>query len=477
MDRSDSNPSPHSDRVEHRRSLLVRPRESFAVELKSWFAPTNPIGIAKIVRAAFALRNQNGGFLVIGVDDKTLVPVTPSPELKIREFFHQDLIQQLISKYASQPFEIGVDFEAIEGQDYPVISIPAGVVVPVACRADLKSGDNQFLLRAGDVYVRTLDANGRISSARMSWRDMPDLFHRCFDNREADHARFFSKLLPGLVPGLSPTLTSAQSKPKAESVDEAQKKILERGLSRFKDIVNERKIDVSSFGFWDVALRIVPPPENLAANSKFLETLRNANPDLTGWPVWLDSSSFHEEGDRPYVFNDAWEAFIYAPRQEGSFGRWGHLDFWILDPNGDFFLRRVLQDDLGGNRGPTAGATVDPVIAVLRTAEAIAVGQQFVKAVNCPDESTDLNFTFKWSGLKGRQLEAWSSPMRWFNAGGSAKQESAVSTVVLPLAATRETVILRTHEAILPLTRAFGGYEIKEPIIRELVEKLLDRKL
>ena len=144
MDGSDSNPSPHSDRVEHRRSLVLRPRESFVVELKSWFAPTDPIGIAKIVRAAFALRNQNGGFLVIGVDDKTLVPVTPSPELKIREFFHQDLIQQLISKYASQPFEIGVDFEAIEGQDYPVISIPAGVVVPVACRADLKSGDINF---------------------------------------------------------------------------------------------------------------------------------------------------------------------------------------------------------------------------------------------------------------------------------------------------------------------------------------------
>jgi hypothetical protein len=280
-----------------------------------------------------------------------------------------------------------------------------------------------------------------------------------------------------LVPGLSPTPISAQSKPKAESAEEAQKKILERGLSRFKDILNERKVDVSSFGFWDVALRIVPPPEDLAANSKFLETLRNANPDLTGWPVWLDSSSFHGEGDRPYVFNDAWEAFIYAPRQEGSFGRWGHLDFWILDPNGDFFLRRVLQDDLGGSQGPTAGATVDPVIAVLRTAEAIAVGQQFAKAVNCPEESTDLYFTFKWSGLKGRQLEAWSSPMRWFNAGGPAKQESAVSTVVLPLSATRETVILRTHEAILPLTRVFGGYEIKEPIIRELVEKLLDRKL
>ncbi|MCA1363408.1 hypothetical protein I6F14_23690 [Bradyrhizobium sp. IC3069] len=33
-----------------------------------------PAGIAKIVKAAFALRNRNGGFLVVGFDDKTLLP-------------------------------------------------------------------------------------------------------------------------------------------------------------------------------------------------------------------------------------------------------------------------------------------------------------------------------------------------------------------------------------------------------------------
>jgi hypothetical protein len=79
-------------------------------------------------------------------------------------------------------------------------------------------------------------------------------------------------------------------------------------------------------------MHIAPEPAGHAPNRKFLEILRNANPDLTGWPVWLDSSSFHDETTRPYVFGDAWEAFIYAPRKEGTFGHWGHLDFWILDP-------------------------------------------------------------------------------------------------------------------------------------------------
>lgn len=474
-----SNYQPSDDRAEHRRSLLLRPRESFVVELKSWFDPREPQGLAKIVRTTFALRNQNGGFLVIGVDNKTLQPLPmPTGFPSVRELFHPDLIQQTISKYASQSFELAVDFENLGGVDYPIVSVPGGIATPIACRADLKGADGQFLLRENEVYVRTLESNGSISSARISWRDWPALIERCFDNREADHVRFVSKLLPNLAPEFAAALqTIAQKRPTTASDMESEEKFLEYSITRFTEVVKERQIDVSQFGLWDVVLQIRPPPKGHATNRKFLETLRNANPDLTGWPVWLDSTSFHEQTDHPYVFNDAWEAFIYATRREGIFGHWGHLDFWILDPAGKFFLRRVLQDDLGGQHATTAGKTVDPVIAVLRTAEAIAVGQQFARALDCPDDSTNLDFTFKWSRLRGRQLEAWSSPMRWFNAGGSAKQESATASIVFPLAGTRETIIARTYEAISPLMRVFDGCELNEAVVRELVDKLLDRRL
>jgi hypothetical protein len=256
-----------------------------------------------------------------------------------------------------------------------------------------------------------------------------------------------------------------------------KKKFLSVALNVSMKLRKKRKLDVRSLGFWDVALQITPEPTGYAANQKFLETLRNANPDLTGWPVWLDSSAFQNDRMWPYVFDNAWEAFIYAPPREEPFVRWGHLDFWRLDPAGQFFLRRVLQNDFGGSHSTTAGKTIYPVIALLRSAEAIAVAQQFARALNCPEESTDLIFTFRWSGLRGRHLEAWSTPTRWFDPSGSAKQDSVESTIHFPLAGTRELIVTRTHEGILPLMRVFGGYEIKEPIVRELVEKLLDRKL
>lgn len=55
--------------------LVSRPSESLNVEIKSWIDPDEPEGIAKIVKAAFAIRNRNGGFLLVGFEDKTWMPV------------------------------------------------------------------------------------------------------------------------------------------------------------------------------------------------------------------------------------------------------------------------------------------------------------------------------------------------------------------------------------------------------------------
>ena len=52
--------------------LLARLSESLTVEVKRWVSTDEPQGLSKIVRGALALRNRNGGYFVIGFDDKTL---------------------------------------------------------------------------------------------------------------------------------------------------------------------------------------------------------------------------------------------------------------------------------------------------------------------------------------------------------------------------------------------------------------------
>jgi hypothetical protein len=144
-----------------------------------------------------ALRNQNGGYLVIGFNDKTCKPDPVPAAVNVRLQYHTDEIQRIVSRYASHPFVIETHFQETGGVEYPVIRIPAGFKTPVVCKADLSvkgsDGKEKFLMRARDIYVRTVDANHTISSAPGNGRDIEELVERCFQNREADHTALLSK--------------------------------------------------------------------------------------------------------------------------------------------------------------------------------------------------------------------------------------------------------------------------------------------
>src|SRR5262249_20386681 len=137
--------------VDHKRiqELVERLAESLNVEVKTWISPDDQNEAAKIVRAVFALRNRNGGFLVLGFDNKTLQPDISNRPPDVKSQFHIDKIQGLISKYASELFEIEVAFPSLDGREYPVIVVPEGVTAPVAAKSDLFDTAAKALIRVG----------------------------------------------------------------------------------------------------------------------------------------------------------------------------------------------------------------------------------------------------------------------------------------------------------------------------------------
>ena len=50
-------------------AFIRNPSESLSDEVKTWLDIDKPEGQLKLVRAALALRNQNGGRLLIGFDN------------------------------------------------------------------------------------------------------------------------------------------------------------------------------------------------------------------------------------------------------------------------------------------------------------------------------------------------------------------------------------------------------------------------
>jgi hypothetical protein len=112
---------------------------------------------------------------------------------------------------------------------------------------------------------------------------------------------------------------------------------------------------------WSVALVIDPARLDAVPNRDFLNTVASANPQYTGWPIWLDSRRFTDQDSRPKIIDKAWQALII------SLGGWSQqADFIRLHPKGSFFLWRLLQDDLVPTK-VTPGTALDPILVVIKS--------------------------------------------------------------------------------------------------------------
>ncbi|MBX9402866.1 ATP-binding protein [Lysobacter sp. BMK333-48F3] len=447
--------------------LVERPSESLAVEVKNWISPDDPEGKAKIVRSSLALRNHGGGFLVIGFNDKSLLPENHNQPSDVRAVFHPEKIQNLVARHSSEPFEVGVGFGVRYEGEFPVIVIPSGVRTPVAVKAG-----GLPTINVDDVYVRTLRSNVPATS-KVGWKDWPNLVETCFDNREADIGRFFRRHLAGggslelqqLLAGFAITSPS-------ESLDHQAQQLLDLGKARQEALSKERGIELPSAGWWDASLVIDGVQSDHSANIEFLRLLDSNNPSLTGWPVWLVSSNFADRSMRPHTVDGVWEAFI-SDRRHG-------LQYMRYDPKGRFVQRSMLIDDVSpAERNPNS--LFDFAFPIQDCAEAIAVGLAFARALGCSvpiaEVSTcNLQFAFRWSGLRGRELSSWAHPRRYIGHSRRAYQDEVTISLVVAADTPPSAIGGLLAPAIEPLFNAFDGFQLGPSIIEDIATRVINRQ-
>lgn len=354
-------------------ALVRRPSESIAVELKTWIDPRTPEGAAKIAKAAFAMRNRNGGFLVIGFDDKSGEPDRYGLDGSPTELFHVDIVQQIISRYASDPFPVEVAMKRRNEQMHPVVVVPSGIRVPVVVKSPMNGGGGKPLMREGDLYFRTLRSNGSPSSALIRPGDWPDLMELCFNNREGDIGGFVRRQLGGADRGALAAIFRELAATEPHDIQDPESRIRERaaevienGWASFDAAIAAReKSDAEAAAIaglaMHVGLALDPPKMDELPTRGFLDVLAGANPQYTGWPIWLDARSVYHAEDRPVVKNGAWEALSVRLVDEHP----PHLEFMRLDPRGAFYLRRAMQDDLNEKVKP--GTALDTFLMLTRS--------------------------------------------------------------------------------------------------------------
>ena len=477
--------------------LIANPRESLVTELKDWIDPRSAHGRAKIVRACLAMRNQNGGYLQVGFEDGTGSPNIGDAPQDVRAAWYADEIQGLISKFASVPFEVHLRFAERDGQEFPVLEIEPGVRSPVASKSEIPDLDNtsKKLVKIGAVYVRSLSSSGVVSTTEAKYGDWPDLTRRCFDNLEADVGRFARRHLSGLTPETARALVEAlgnlgdlagSTAPAGPSGSPPEVRVLELmryGYARFQEQQRRRNLTrMPPHGYWQVGVVVEGDVPESPATREFLNLISAANPNYTGWPLWIDSRGFAGGTDdpnldqRPRTHDKGWEAFLYQYEQ----GSWyNHLDFWRAEPAGRFYLYRGFEDDITeGGAYPDAMTALDPGLVIWRTTEAIAVSLAFARAMGLTPEETTLRYLFSWTGLRERRLSVWTDPKRFGPLGtGSVCHEHEVESpmISVPLDAPNSAIASFVRTATADLFAAFEGFEPGPGVTESLAEQLLGR--
>lgn len=459
--------------------LVGRPVESLNVELKTWLDPLEDLHVVKLVRAMFALRNRGGGFLIIGFDDKTLQPDAFPFSKPVEEVYHLDEVQAVVSRYAHDPFEIEVRMGVRDGNSYPVIVVPEGVRTPVAVKRDLvDKASGRHLLTKGEIFFRTLESNGTPSSARIAPADISTMMEICFDNREADIGRFLRRQLgSGGVDAIRTLLGAEPTRSASERLRARAEGIITRGDGAFDRACAAPALPanialVRQGLTMRVGMAAEPAHSDAVATGEFMNRIAASNPQYTGWPAWLDARGFYKPEDRARVEDGAWVTHI----QDGDLGKRQRIEYMLYDPRGDFYTRRLMQDDTAENVMPFTA--MDPLLMLYRVTEFIATGISILRGVGWK-ENEKAGFAFSWTGLSGRQIKSWVNSLRFFGVGEGYQSHTnaAKSYVEVGLDTPHLALAPAVERAVAPLFACFNGYQPSAQLVEDAVRSLVERKL
>jgi hypothetical protein len=254
-------------------------------------------------------------------------------------------------------------------------------------------------------------------------------------------------------------------------------KTLERGNTAFQKALQNNPLPPDKKRYLtgltlEVAMVAAPYQPDALPTAEFMNAFGAANPQYTGWPAWLDTRSFTDTTARATVVDGAWLAYL------GQFDRYWRDVFELLlyDPRGDFYSRRLMQDDISEKVRP--GTALDPMLMLYRVTEFIAAGMSVLRGAGWQPQDK-AGFRFRWTGLSGRNLRAWANPGRYVSLREEdhSQTSTASSFVELSLDTPHSALAPAVKQATAPMFANFNGYQPPDSVVEASVKALIERNL
>ena len=333
--------------------LLTAPTEALDVEYKGWLElATNDEHKALLAKAAIAIANEGGGYIVVGLREErpNLISEPRPPGIAP---YDQDLVNQIIRRFASPQFHCTLTMvrHPISGYEHAVIKVPGGFAFPVMS----KSGTPQNSIRPHLCYMRK---PGPESAPPENQADWERLLTKCLRNRREDMLDAIRVIVEGSAVA-TPEPTASERQTIFAQAARASWELLTANL----EANSPARCPLGRFEFDYALLGDFTNP----SLTELLEMLRRAVLRHTGWPeFWVPT----KQGMEPEPVDGVIECWLGKPGVH-SLSDSAHADFWRASPEGRMFLLRGFGED-SERAGFEPGKTFDIVIPTWRLGEGLS---------------------------------------------------------------------------------------------------------
>lgn len=444
--------------------LLISPIETLEIELKGWLdLRDNAEDKANFAKAALALANHGGGYIIIGLDEREEGAVESLNRPESLAGYRQDILNGIIQSFADPPFHVSsrlvkATSGPFSGSLFPIVSIPGGHGVPIRAK---RSGPNGQKVENNAIYIRKAGPKSEVPLTSVEW---DQLLGRCISNRRDELLDQIRRVISGSVS--TSTASSEVAELDAWAAD---------CLKNWQSLVDTLPADAPARcpnGYYWVAYRINGDLKSFPP-AQFLEVLKRSVVRHTGWPpFWLPNPT----EIAPYQSDGAVECWLGRKRQEREQSDPAHSDFWRISPRGfAFLLRGYLEDSLSPERHGALGRSIVPGQVFDLTLPVWRMGEVMLHAAqlssNLSTETVSIDFLARFEGLSDRSLMSLEGSRDiWYER--IARQNSIELKTTVEPGFVRSNLPEIIHQWLSPLYDLFAFYELPKSLVSEEIEKM-----
>jgi transcriptional regulator with XRE-family HTH domain len=203
---------------------------------------------------------------------------------------------------------------------------------------------------------------------------------------------------------------------------------------------------------------------------KFTEVLRKAVVPHTGWPMfWLP----RRQEIAAREIDGTVECWLPPDSKdvERVFYNAAHCDFWRAAPEGRAVLIRGYQED--AQETIPEGTIFDTTLPIWRTGEAFLHAARLAKLLAEDPAATTIKLRNLYTGLLGRDLRAWASPMSVdYFGGGRSRTDEAMLEGTAPAATVENDLCRYVYPFVSSLFERFGVTGISERFVSAELDRM-----